>query len=175
MSQEKPPARRKLESVERQEEKVWVEFYPEVRRDATLAAEILAELERDEPMRRRHRGLYLCCQRTIRIHEIRHARNRRIGAAVRALFGALFIAFPKWVREKLSRTGDIAVECLPEAEDAPAGRQVKRLLENDAYAHAEKSFRERARKAADKSEAEAQAQAPDAARETVADRPAAAG
>ncbi|MFT3815669.1 MAG: hypothetical protein QM740_20275 [Acidovorax sp.] len=172
MSQEKSPARRKLESVERQEEKVWVEFYPEVRRDATLAVEILTELERDDPLRRRHRGLYLCCQRTIRLQESREARNRRVGRAVRRLFSAVFIAFPKWIRDGLQRGRSLAVECLPEMEDTPAEKQVKRLLENDAYVHAEKSFRERARKAADKSEAQ---QAPDAAEDAAATRNAARG
>lgn len=152
MPQEKTPARLRRESVERQEEKTWVEFYPAARRDATLAAEILTELERDETLRRRHRGLYLCCQRCIRLHESQEARNRRIGKAVRRLFGALFIAFPKAVVEALGRGHNIAVACLPEAAEEPADRQVRRLMESDAYAQAEKSFRERARKAADKTD-----------------------
>ena len=161
MSQEKPPARRRLEYVDRQEERVWVEFYPEVRRDATLAGEVLAELERDETLRRRHRGLYLCCQRSIRIHENREVRNRRIGGAVRRLASAVFIAFPKAVSDALRRGRNLAVACLPETEDEPAERQVQRLMEKDAYAHADAAFRQRARKAADRTDVQPPAPAPD--------------
>ncbi|AEF88751.1 hypothetical protein DelCs14_1722 [Delftia sp. Cs1-4] len=162
MSQEKVPARRKLESVERQEEKTWVDFYPQARSDAALAEEILAELERDETLRRRHRGLYLCCQRCIRLHENREARNRRIGRFVRSLFSALFIAFPKAALAALRSGRNLAVACLPEAEENPAERQVRRLIENEAYAQADKAFRERARKAADRSDATAPAPAANA-------------
>lgn len=151
MSQEKPPVRRRLESVERQEEKTWVEFYPAARSDATLAAEILAELERDDALRRRHRGLYLCCQRCIRLHEGREARNRRIGYFVRLVCRTVFIALPRATLSALGRGRNLAVACLPETDEDPAEQQVRRLVENDAYAHADKAFRARVRKAADKS------------------------
>ncbi len=159
MSQERAPARRKLESVERQEEKIWVEFYPETRSDVALAAEILAELERDETLRRRHRGLYLRCQRCIRLHECREVRNRRIGRFVRGLLGAIFITFPKATLRALQRGRNVAIACLPETEEDPAEQQVRRLIESDAYAVADKTFRVRARKAADKSDARAPAPA----------------
>lgn len=151
MSQERTPARRSTESVARQEEKAWVAFYAQVRSDVDLAAEILAELDCDDVMRRRHRGLYLCCQRCIRLHENREARNRRIGQFVRGLFRAVFIAFPKSLTEGLRRTGSLGLECLPETSDEPAERQVRRLLENEAYAQADRAFRARARKAANRS------------------------
>ena len=173
MPQEKSPARHRLETIERQEEKIWVAFYPEVRRDETLAAEILTELERDETLRRRHRGLYLCCQRCIRLHESRETRNRRIGRAVRSLLRAVFISFPRAVAETLGQGRNVAVACLPEMEEEPAAPQVRRLMESDAYAQAEKSFRERARKAADKTDTGTHALAAEDTAPAV--RPSAAG
>lgn len=152
MSQEKVPAPREIKRLERQEEDTWVGFYPQARRDPALAMEILTELERDDALRRRHRGLYLCCQRCIRLHESREARYRHIGKAVRSLFEALFIALPLGALDLAKKGGHLVLACIPEHVNEQADQQAKRLLAGDAYAHVERSFRDRARKAAVKSD-----------------------
>jgi hypothetical protein len=145
-----PPKRARLE---RQEEDTWIEFYPQARKDPSLAAEILTELERDETLRRRHRGLYLCCQRCIRLNDGREARYQRVGQAIRRTFNALFIALPVGAVDLAKRAGHLLVVCLPDATNDKVDRSHRQLLEGDAYAQAERSFRERARNAADRSDA----------------------
>ncbi|RCW65129.1 hypothetical protein [Pseudorhodoferax soli] len=152
MSQDKSNAGQKLFSVEHLEQQTWVGFYPEARKDAALAAEILTELERDEDFRRRHRGLYLCCQRSIRIQEYRDMRQQRIGAALRRLFAVLFVAWPAAAVEVARRTRNLAVDCLPETSQATTDHRVRRLMESDAFSQADRSFRDRAREAADRSD-----------------------
>jgi hypothetical protein len=156
MSQDKVQAPREMKRLERQEEDTWVGFYPQACRDPTLAMEILTELERDDALRRRHRGLYLCCQRCIRLHESREARHRRIRNAIQKLFEAIFITLPLGVLELAKKAGHFALACIPEdARDQSsqqADQQARRLLAGDAYAHAERSFRDRARRAAVKAE-----------------------
>ena len=148
MSQEKPPAPREMKRLERQEEDTWVGFYPQARCDPALAMEILTELERDDALRRRHRGLYLCCQRCIRLHEGREARNRRIGRAIRSLFEGVFIAMPLRTLDIARKAGHLLMACIPEDVNEQAEQQARKLLAGDAFAHAERSFRDRARKAA---------------------------
>ena len=150
MWQEKPP---KLDRLERQEEDTWIEFYPQARKDPCLAAEILNELERDEKLRRRHRGLYLCCQRCIRLNDSREARYQRFGQAIRRLFNALFIAMPQGAVDVAKTASHFVVACLPDAAGGQAEHRLRQLMEKDAYAQAESAFRERARKAADRSNA----------------------
>lgn len=152
MYQEKSPVHRELERLEQVEEETWIEFYPQARRDASLAAEILTELDRDDALRRRLRGLYLCCQRCIRLHESREARHQRIGQAFRHLFKALFIVLPLGAMDLVRRSSHLAVACLPETAGEPTDRRLRRLMERDAYAQAGPSFKERARKAADRSD-----------------------
>lgn len=153
MWQEKAPPPTKLERLERQEEDTWIEFYPQARKDPCLAAEILTELERDETLRRRHRGLYLCCQRCIRLNDSREARYQRLGQAIRRLFNAVFIAMPQGAADVAKKASHLIVACLPEAAGSQAEQRHRHLMERDAYAQAESSFRERARKAADRSSA----------------------
>lgn len=149
-----PPLRRKLEAVDQQELRTWAQFYPQARRDATLAEEILTELERDEVMRRRHRGLYLSCQRCVRLHALRQARNQHVGHLVRVVVKSIFITAPQAVYGGLRQAGQLLLACLPqEDEDAPGTRwqtQGSRLLQGDAYAQGGQALRIRARKAAQK-------------------------
>ena len=77
------------------------------------------------------------------------------------------------VAETLGQGRNVAVACLPEMEEEPAAPQVRRLMESDAYAQAEKSFRERARKAADKTDTGTHALAAEDTAPAV--RPSAAG
>ena len=151
-----PAPRRRNKSVERQEEQTWDRFYPQARRDATLAMEILAELDRDETLRRRHLGLCLSCQRCIRLHEDREARNRRLGRLVRATFAAVFIATPQALIRGARHGGQLLLACLPggdtETNGRPPGplRQMRQLLDDDAFEEADPALRTRARRAADR-------------------------
>lgn len=153
MWQERPAAPPKLDRLERQEEDTWIEFYPQARKDPSLAAEILTELERDETLRRRHRGLYLCCQRCIRLNDSRDARYQRFGQAIRRMFNAVFIALPHGAVDLAKKAGHLLMVCLPDAANDQGDRRHRQLMEGDAYAQAGRSFRERARKAADRSDA----------------------
>jgi hypothetical protein len=153
MWQDKPAAPPKRERLERQEEDTWIEFYPQARKDPSLAAEILTELERDETLRRRHRGLYLCCQRCIRLNDSREARYQRFGQAIRRMFNAVFIALPRGAVDVAKKAGHLLVVCLPDAANDQVDRRHRQLMEGDAYAQAGRSLRERARKAADRSDA----------------------
>ncbi|RCW69551.1 hypothetical protein [Pseudorhodoferax soli] len=153
MWQDRPAALTKRERLERQEEDTWLEFYPQARKDPSLAAEILTELERDETLRRRHRGLYLCCQRCIRLNDSREARYQRIGHATRRMFNAVFIALPLCAMDLAKKAGHLMAACLPDAADDQGDRRHRQLMEGDAYAQAGRSLRERARKAADRSDA----------------------
>jgi hypothetical protein len=153
MWQDKPAAPPKRERLERQEEDTWIEFYPQARKDPSLAAEILTELERDETLRRRHRGLYLCCQRCIRLNDSREARYQRFGQAIRRMFNAVFIALPRGAVDLAMKAGHLLVVCLPDVANDQVGRRHRQLMEGDAYAQAGRALRERARKAADRSNA----------------------
>ena len=75
---EKVRPRAKRFGVEFEEERAWVSFYRRVRHDATLATEVLAQLEADPEMKRKHLALVLCCKESLRGHKSRRARNKRI-------------------------------------------------------------------------------------------------
>lgn len=113
------PSRPRRPSIEREEEKAWVEFYRRIKRDPALAAEVLAQLNRDAELLRGHLALFLCCKESLRLDKARQARNRRIGAFARWIMRMLF-AVP-W--HALRRTGqesrDIVIEMLPETEQHP--------------------------------------------------------
>jgi hypothetical protein len=152
MAMEKATAPREQKRLERKEEETWLEFYPQARRDPTLAAEILFELDRDDVLRRRHRGLYLCCQRCIRLHESREALHRRIGQAVRRMLRAVFISLPMGAVDCARKACHLAMACIPEDVNEASERQARRLLEGDASANADRAYRKRARKAAIRSD-----------------------
>jgi hypothetical protein len=162
-----PPPRRKPEGVDRQEQQTWARFYPQARCDATLAEEILNELERDDVLRRRHRGLYLSCQRCVRLHALRQARNQHVGQLVRAVVGWIAITAPQAVYRGLRQAGQLLLACLPQQEEQePDTRweaQTARLLERDAYAQGGHTVRIRARKAAEKASGSASESADKAA------------
>lgn len=148
-----PAPRRRNKSVERQEELTWDRFYPQARRDATLALEILNELDRDESMRRRHLGLCLSCQRCLRLHESREARNRRVGRLVRATFAAVFVAAPQAMWRSARHGGQLLLACLPGGDMEPDDGLFRRELIEETMEEVDPSLRIRARKAADRQEA----------------------
>ncbi len=77
------PLRRGTVDVE--EQRAWVGFYKRVGRDAALAAEVMAQLDGDAEMKRRHLALYLSCKQSLRVHKACQARDKRIGQWLRLL------------------------------------------------------------------------------------------
>lgn len=128
--------RAKRFGVEFEEERAWVSFYRRVRHDATLATEVLAQLEADAEMKRTHLALVLCCKESLRDHKARQLRNKRIGLFVRWLCQGLLSA----PRRAMRRGVDIAVECLPETGKEPAVRQVRRLKREPEFTQAHSAF-----------------------------------
>ena len=114
-------------SVVAEEERAWISFYQRAGQDAALAAEVLAELDADVELKRRHLALYLSCRESLRVHALRDARNARIGSLVRRMLHTVCVAAPRSMVRKLKHGGDIAVACLPEVDAEPAIAQVRRL------------------------------------------------
>ena len=133
---ERARPRAKRFGVEFEEERAWVTFYRRVGHDATIATEVLNQLEADPEMKRAHLALYLCCKESLRSHKARQARNKRIGQFVRWLCSGLFTAPARLLR----RGGDMALECLPETAKEPAAPQVRRLTREPEFARAQASF-----------------------------------
>jgi hypothetical protein len=122
------PSRPKRSGIDTEEERAWVGFYRRVRSDGALAAEVLAQLESDIEMKRKHLALFLSCKQTSRREKARQARHKRIGSFVRWSAYVLFVM--PWVSMRnLGRNGrDIAIEILPETgrPSAQAARTLKR-------------------------------------------------
>ena len=133
---ERARPRAKRFGVESEEERAWVTFYRRVGHDATIAAEVLTQLEADPEMKRTHLALYLCCKESLRSHKARQARNKRIGQFVRWLCTGLFAVPARLLR----RGGDVALECLPETAKEPAAHQVRRLTREAEFTRAQAAF-----------------------------------
>lgn len=126
MSPEKRP-RPKRSGIEVEEERTWVEFYRRVRKDTALAAEVLAQLDKDAEMKRSHLALFLSCKESIRLEKVRDARHKRIGYSVRWVLG-LLMQLLRW----LAGSGrDIVIEMLPEPS-SPARPAPRALSAADA-------------------------------------------
>ncbi len=133
----------KRSSIELEEEKAWVDFYRRVRQDPILATEVLSQLDSDPIMKRMHLALVLCCKESLRRHKARQSRNKRIGQFVRWLCRGLLIRPVLATRDALSKSSDLAVECLPELHKEPSVHQVRHLrqLEPD-LASSEDSYQQ---------------------------------
>jgi hypothetical protein len=143
MSPEKPERSRprsKRFGVEFEEERAWVAFYRRVGSDPAIATEVLAQLDADADMKRRHLALYLCCKESLRSHKLRQARNKRVGQFVRWLCHGLFLRPIAAVRVYWRHSRDLAVECLPEGNREPAAPQVRRLKAKTEFAQAHSDF-----------------------------------
>ncbi|MCL1960603.1 MAG: hypothetical protein FWG56_02215 [Desulfovibrionaceae bacterium] len=114
MFPEKRP-RPKRSGIDAEEERAWVAFYRRVRVDTALAAEVLAQLERDDEMKRGHLALYLSCKESLRREKTRQTRHKRIGCFVRWLAHALLARPWQALRSAGSEGRGIAIEMLPEA------------------------------------------------------------
>ena len=140
MSQERNSRpRSKRFGVDYEEEKAWVSFYQRVGNPA-IATEVMHQLESDPEMKRAHLALYLGCKESLRRQKARLARNKRIGQFVRTLCSALFVAPVVAIRRLLRQSGEIAVECLPEAASEPAARQVRNLTREPEFAQTQSEF-----------------------------------
>ena len=133
-------ARPRRMTIAQEEERAWLGFYRRVGKDASIAAEVMAQLEADPEMKREHLALYLNCRESIRLHLEREQRNQRVGQLLRYLAGSLFVELPKALSRKLKRGGDIALACLPEADAEPAHQQVRRLAGDREVAAARTSY-----------------------------------
>ena len=148
MSPEKRPRPRRS-GIETEEERTWVEFYRRVRSDAVLAAEVLAQLDKDAEMKRAHLALFLTCKETIRWEKAREARNKRIGYFVRWLAHVLLVQPLQALRALGGSSRDIAIEMLPEPSSParPAPRALNAAADTGASSPGETSPPRRSRKA----------------------------
>ncbi len=103
----------KRAGVESEEERTWVAFYARVRHDATVASDVLTQLDADPELKRARLALYLCCKESVRTHKARQVRDKRIVQAIRYLLHALLVRPVLALRRALSLTGSIVIECLP--------------------------------------------------------------
>ena len=138
MSIDQPKVRSKRSGIDYEEERAWVGFYRRVRSDACVATEVMAQLDADPEMKRRHLALYLCCKQSLRTHKARQQRDKRIGQFVRWLGHCLFVVPIRAVQ----RSGQLAVECLPEATREPAVPKVRKLASETEFATAQSVFQQ---------------------------------
>ena len=126
MSMQGASPRGRYRAVEIEEMRAWVRFYRQAG-DPAMAAEVLALLDTDGPTRREHMALYLLCRESLRAHQARTERNRRVGHFVRLACATLFVAPVRALRRAMSRSAGLVVECLPETRVEPAVRKLRQL------------------------------------------------
>lgn len=153
-------------AVEVQEQRAWVGFYKRVGRDPALAAEVMAQLDSDAEMKRRHLALYLSCKQAVRGHKARQARNKRVGQWLRLLARTTLLrplAFAgRAAHRAFHRSADVLAEAVatgrppdtaPEkrtsrpatvAAREPAEPQVRNLLRDAEFANAHARFQQQA-------------------------------
>jgi hypothetical protein len=140
MSFDQPKVRNKRSGIDHEEERAWVGFYRRVRSDASVATEVMAQLDADPEMKRRHLALYLSCKQSLRTHKARQQRDKRIGQFVRWLCHCMFVAPIR----ALQRGGQLAVECLPDTPREPAVPKVRKLASETEFAAAQSVFQQQA-------------------------------
>ncbi|MCM0609807.1 MAG: hypothetical protein KA711_12580 [Ideonella sp. WA131b] len=165
--QSHPPRRG---TVDVEEQRAWVGFYKRVGRDAALAAEVMAQLDGDAEMKRRHLALYLSCKQSLRVHKVRQARDKRIGQWLRLLVQLTLMRpvafFGSATQRGFHRSADLLAEAItaePQAAPAtskrgarpasgadsnrtvePATAQVRSLLADAEFADAHARFQQQA-------------------------------
>jgi len=142
------PRRAKRPAIEREEEKAWIRFYQRVDTNPVLAAEILARLDSDAELRRRHSALYLCCRQALHAHQARSARNRQVASALRWMSRQLLVlplaVLMRATAQGWRRTGAVALALLPPSPAEPARAKVENLLRASDVAAARVAFQETA-------------------------------
>ncbi|WP_157271195.1 hypothetical protein [Azohydromonas aeria] len=126
MSMQATSPRDRYRAVEIEEMRAWVRFYRRAG-DPDMAIEILALLDGDRQARRDHMALYLLCRESLRVHQARTERSRRVGHFVRLACATLFVAPVRALRRAMSRSAGLVVECLPETRAEPAVRKLRQL------------------------------------------------
>ena len=134
MSNDKPRPRFPA-GLNAEEKRAWAGFYARVGKDPLLAAELIAQLDKDIELKRAHLALYMSSKEAMRAHQQRLARNQRIAQAIRWLCRVLFMVPAQWLVSSMRRSTEIALASLPEgATGDPAIRQVKRVARNRTFA-----------------------------------------
>lgn len=140
------PTRAKRPAIEREEEKAWIRFYQRVDADPVLATEILAQLDSDAELKRRHSALYLCSKQSLHAHKARLDRSRRMATSIRWLaLGLLLRPLAQLVgiaRQTGRRASELAVALLAQASVEPAVAKVGHLLVDADITAAQAAFRE---------------------------------
>ena len=127
MSNDKPRPRFPA-GLNAEEKKAWASFNARVGKEPPLAAELIAQLDKDAELKRAHLALYMSSKEAMRAHQQRLARNQRIAHAIRWLCRTLFAVPARWLVGGLRRSTEIALASLPEeATGEPAVRQVQRI------------------------------------------------
>lgn len=139
------PTRAKRPAIEREEEKAWIRFYQRVDADPVLATEIVAQLDSDAELRRRHSALYLCSKQSLHAHKARRDRSQRLATSIRWLaLGLLLRPLAKLLSAaKLTgrRVSELAVALLPQEGVEPAVARVGHLLVDSDITAAQAAFR----------------------------------
>jgi hypothetical protein len=134
-------------TIDIEEQRAWVSFYRRVGRDVALAAEVMAQLDGDAEMKRRHLALYLSCKQSLRVHKARQVRDKRIGQWLRLLVQWTLqrpAAFVGGVTQKAyHRTADAAARDA-DSRPEPAAAQVRQLLGAAEFADAHARFQHQA-------------------------------
>ena len=111
-----------------EEKKAWAGFYARVGKDPLLAAELIAQLDKDVECKHAHLALYMCSKESLRTHQQRLVRNQRIALGVRWLCHALVVVPIQWVLGGVHRGTEIALASVPEPESIkPTVHPVKRV------------------------------------------------
>jgi len=127
MEQKRPYSRRSPAAEE--EERVWVSFYRNAS-DPTLAAELIAHLDKDADSRMQYPGLYLRCKQSVRRNREREARAKRTASALRSIYRTLvqvpvgvIVSVLRQLRAAARFGGDVALDVCDGG--APAARPPK--------------------------------------------------
>lgn len=139
------PSRAKRPAIEREEEKAWIRFYQQVGADPVLATEILAHLDTDTELRRRHGALYLCSKQSLHAHKARRDHYRRMSASIRWLTHVLLLSPLAWLSSATGharrRAGEIAAALQSPIDAEPAVAKLGSLLVDEDIAAAQVAFR----------------------------------
>ncbi|MGB7990698.1 MAG: hypothetical protein WCF44_14970 [Candidatus Methylophosphatis roskildensis] len=129
------------------EELAWDALY-RASDDPTAAAEVVEYLDDEPDVRKSHLALYLCCRKTVRVHEARRVRTQRIAATLQMALHLVLIAPLRTVIRTLRGSGDVAVEMMPQvqatrpvvaATSEPAVKRLRKVVKSGNFAQANAS------------------------------------
>lgn len=123
------------------EDRAWARLYADVRQ-ASVAEEVVKQLDADPEAKRHHLALYLRAKTAVRKRKAVDARNERIGAFVRSAVTFTVIGLARGVRSMLSGAVNLAVAMLPPTRKEPAKVVVAGLMKDPQFAGASQRFTE---------------------------------